>query len=40
MFSKIGSEWQRLVYCMTEAPLLYGGQGGSMLYGEGSFLYG
>ena len=28
-----------LVYCMAEARVLYDGQGGSHLYGGGSFLY-
>ena len=32
--------WRRLVYCMAEARVLYGGQGGSILYGGSSFLFG
>ena len=28
------------MYCLAEARVLYGGQGGSLLYDEGSFLYG
>ena len=39
MFKK-KSVLQRLVFCLAEACVLYGGLGGSILYGGGFFLYG